>query len=69
MNKLFIIAGIFLWIILVVFFSFNQGRINQTIAGIKGYSTVCIDGVNYLQFPSGASVKFNPDGKISTCNL
>lgn len=28
---------------------------------------VCVDGVLYLQFTSGSSVKYLPDGKIATC--
>lgn len=31
-----------------------------------GYET-CVDGVLYLQFTSGATVKYLPDGKIATC--
>jgi hypothetical protein len=36
-------------------------------AQVTGHSEVCIDGVNYLQFPSGVTVKFNKNGTISTC--
>ena len=27
----------------------------------------CVDGVIYLQFTSGVTVKYNPDGTIATC--
>ena len=30
-------------------------------------SKTCVDGVLYLQFTSGASVAYTPDGKIKTC--
>lgn len=30
-------------------------------------SEVCQGGVIYLQFTSGVSVKYTPDGKIATC--
>ena len=30
-------------------------------------SRVCLGGVEYLQFTSGASVAYTPDGKIKTC--
>jgi len=30
-------------------------------------SESCVDGVKYIQFPSGASVKYTRDGKIATC--
>jgi hypothetical protein len=32
-------------------------------------SESCIDGVKYIQFPSGASVKYTTDGRVSTCEL
>ena len=44
------------------------GKIDKTIAGFTGNaSEVCQGGVIYLQFTSGTSVKYNPDGKIATC--
>jgi hypothetical protein len=30
-------------------------------------SEVCIDNVKYIQFTSGASVKYNSDGSIAQC--
>jgi hypothetical protein len=30
-------------------------------------SESCIDGVKYIQFPSGASVKYTREGTIATC--
>lgn len=32
-----------------------------------GGTTTCVDGVAYLQFTSGATVKYNRDGTIATC--
>ena len=32
-----------------------------------GASKTCVDGVEYLQFTSGASVAYNKDGTIKTC--
>ncbi len=43
------------------------GQVNRVIAHTVGYATVCVDGVAYLQFPEGASVKYGPDGKIVLC--
>lgn len=37
-------------------------------ANIKGHSKECIEGVSYLQFPSGVTVQYASDGKIKTCN-
>lgn len=39
-------------------------RINTTVTG---HTAQCIDGVEYVQFPSGASVAYTPDGKVKTC--
>ncbi|QXP83728.1 hypothetical protein [Methylococcus sp. Mc7] len=39
-------------------------RINTAVTG---HSTQCIDGVEYVQFASGASVAYSPDGKVKTC--
>lgn len=43
------------------------GYVDRGIAHVTGSSEQCIDGVKYLQFASGASVKYTPDGKIATC--
>jgi hypothetical protein len=43
------------------------GKIDRHIANFTGSSESCIDGVRYLQFSSGASVKYTRDGKIATC--
>lgn len=37
------------------------------VANITGYSKICIDGVSYLQFPSGATVQLDATGKPVTC--
>ena len=44
------------------------GFFERKIAGYTGSSEMCIDGVTYLQFTSGASVKYNKDGRIATCD-
>lgn len=36
-------------------------------AGFSGYAEQCVDGVMYLQFTSGATVKYKRDGTIWTC--
>lgn len=36
-------------------------------AAVTGESEHCVDGVKYIQFLNGASVKYNPDGTIVTC--
>lgn len=43
------------------------GNFDRHVANITGSSESCIDGVKYIQFPSGASVKYTKDGKIATC--
>jgi len=44
------------------------GKFDRLGAAITGSSRLCVDGVVYLQFTSGASVAYSPDGKILTCN-
>ncbi|MGV3665419.1 MAG: hypothetical protein ACO1NV_04760 [Leptospira bouyouniensis] len=48
-------------------FLLGCGTISRGCAKYFGYDEVCVDGVKYIQFTSGASVKYNPDGSIATC--
>ena len=44
------------------------GKIDRSIASLTGNaSRTCVDGVVYLQFTSGATVAYNKDGSIKTC--
>jgi len=43
------------------------GDISRSMAKWNGHDTQCVDGVKYLQFPSGVTVKYGKDGKIETC--
>jgi hypothetical protein len=44
------------------------GYIDRKLAGYTGNATkTCVDGVLYLQFTSGATVAYNPDGTVKTC--
>jgi hypothetical protein len=44
------------------------GVIDRKVAGFTGgASETCIDGVTYLQFTSGATVKVDRDGKPVAC--
>lgn len=44
------------------------GKTDRWVAGVTGNaSKTCVDGVEYLQFTSGASVAYNADGTIKTC--
>ena len=45
------------------------GKADRAIASWTGGGTTsCEGGVEYLQFTSGVSVAYTPDGKIKTCN-
>jgi hypothetical protein len=35
----------------------------HVVANITGYSTICVEGINYLQFPSGVTPKLNKQTK------
>jgi hypothetical protein len=44
------------------------GKLDRLFVAITGdASETCHDGVTYLQFTSGASVKYNADGTIAKC--
>jgi hypothetical protein len=44
------------------------GVVDRNISAITGGGTqTCVDGVLYLQFTSGVTVKYMPDGKVATC--
>lgn len=44
------------------------GQVDRALSMVTGdASRVCVDGVQYLQFTSGASVAYTPDGKVKTC--
>jgi uncharacterized protein YceK len=53
---------------MVLLFLTSCGRVDRWWAGMSGYSTVCVDGVEYLQFVSGVTVKYNSNGTLATCN-
>mgnify|MGYP003441362176 FL=1 len=43
------------------------GKLDQMSASITGYSKVCVEGVSYLQFPSGVTVQVDKTGKPISC--
>ena len=54
--------------LMVVSLATGCGRLDRWLAGTTGRPTeTCFDGVTYLQFTSGASVKYTQDGKVATC--
>jgi hypothetical protein len=44
------------------------GQMDRGVANLTGHSEQCIDGVKYVQFSSGASVKYKKDSTVDTCN-
>ena len=45
------------------------GYFEREFAGLSGGGfETCHDGVAYIQFTSGASVKYNRDGTVATCD-
>lgn len=57
-----IIATILLFLTLT-----GCGQIGRTTASLTGYSRSCVEGVSYLQFTSGVTVEYAPDGHVKTC--
>ena len=43
------------------------GKVERMVAGYTGWSSICVEGVEYLQFTSGATVAYNTDGSIKKC--
>lgn len=43
------------------------GQVERTTAIWTGWSRMCIAGVSYLQFTSGATVEYTPEGRVKTC--
>jgi uncharacterized lipoprotein len=37
------------------------------VANVSGYSKICVEGVTYLQFPSGVTPQLNIEGRPVTC--
>lgn len=61
----------FCWLLamLTLFSVAGCGQTDRALAYATGNAQEsCVDGVLYLQFTSGASVKYLPDGKIATCS-
>lgn len=55
-------------ILLVSMLITGCGRFDRWVAGVTGSAShECVDGVEYLQFTSGASVAYKTDGTIKTC--
>jgi len=43
------------------------GQWERTKANYTGWSEICVDGVTYLQFPSGVAPKVDVNGKPVGC--
>lgn len=61
-------TGFIFFIVIVMLLGSGCGKLDRWVASWTGNSEVCIDGVTYIQFTSGASVKYNQNGTIVTCN-
>lgn len=43
------------------------GDLDRRKTALSGYAERCVDGVAYVIFTTGASVKYTPEGKVATC--
>ena len=43
------------------------GQVGRMEAAATGYSKICVDGVSYLQFTSGATAQLDATGKPVVC--
>lgn len=55
-------------LILLVVFLTSCGYVDRTVAHYTGFSKICIDKVQYIQFTSGASVQYDTSGKVVICS-
>ena len=44
------------------------GAADRFGATVTGHSRSCVGGVEYLQFTSGVTVAYNPDGTVKKCS-
>lgn len=66
-TKIGIIAVMSIVLLFVVVQIQGCGACRYQKANIIGIGRECVDGVEYLQFPSGVTVAYNPDGSIKQC--
>jgi|CXWL01.1.fsa_nt_gi hypothetical protein len=55
-------------ILVILFMTQGCGWISRKLAWWTDYSEICVKGVLYYQFTSGASVAYNVDGSVKRCN-
>lgn len=67
MNHTFRVVALTILIYTICIQLGGCGSCSRSVANITGVSRECVDGVEYLQFPSGVSVAYNPDGSIKQC--
>jgi len=58
----------FVLLTVVAFGVAGCGGFKRVEASITGYSFVCVEQVQYIQFASGVTVAYNTDGTVKTCN-
>jgi len=44
-----------------------RAAVEQQAAELKGFRTLCIDGVSYLQFKTNTLAALKADGSVRTC--
>lgn len=65
MRKQMLKYGLFT--VVVVIGLSGCGSYRKTVADITGYTKVCVDHVEYLQFPHGVTVQRDTSGNVVTC--
>lgn len=66
-----VVIGLFIALVVISLIGlggyFSSGMFKRQMAVYTGYSTICVDGIKYIQFTSGASVKYDIQGNIERC--
>jgi len=52
---------------IMIFITELGGKVGDGNLGVKNYSSVCVNGVEYYKLRYGISVRFDTNGKIVKC--
>lgn len=61
------LCALFLLVVIPTYVYMQSGSYNRHVAQLTGYSKICVDGVQYLQFISGAAVQVDLNGRPVSC--
>ena len=58
----------YIMVVLLVLLVIGCGAFDRSVTSLTGKpAEICVDGVSYLQFTTGTSVKYTTDGRVFAC--